>query len=97
LHTMATSHRDDMRKLEACLRNGAHQDACRIAHTLKGVAATLGARALAEAARAVDVRLREPSSAGYDDMAPLMATVTRQLEHLIEAIGHSAAARDKAP
>ena len=45
LRSMARTHRGDMAALATCLANGAQGDARRIAHSLKGVAATLGANA----------------------------------------------------
>ena len=88
LRSMAKMHREDMATLETCLANGAREDARRIAHSLKGVAATLGANALAEAARAVEVRLHEmPDGAIGADLAAAMAEVTRQIERLLETVG----------
>ena len=88
LRSMARTHRGDMAALATCLANGAQGDARRIAHSLKGVAATLGANALAEAARAVEVRLREMPNDSIDvDLSASMADVTRLLERLLETVG----------
>ena len=88
LRAMAVTHRGDMAALEKCLANGSRGDARRIAHSLKGVAATLGANALSDAVRAVEVRLLEIPDDSIDiDLAVLMAEVTRQLERLLETVG----------
>jgi len=87
LRAMVTAHSRDMHKLAACLQSGADADARRIAHSLKGVAATLGANALAAAAGAVETHLRERPAATADELRELMADVTALLERLIEKIG----------
>ena len=52
------------------------------------LAATLGANALSDAVRAVEVRLLEIPDDSIDiDLAVLMAEVTRQLERLLETVG----------
>jgi two-component system sensor histidine kinase/response regulator len=45
LHRFVESHVDDMMQLDASLAAGDHATARRLAHTLKGTGATLGARA----------------------------------------------------
>jgi two-component system, sensor histidine kinase and response regulator len=97
LRLMVTSHQDDMKVLATYLQQGNEVDARRIAHTLKGVAATLGATALSAAAKAVDVRLRH----GTADTAPgdfpaLIAEVDRQLKHLAAVVGIPASATTEA-
>ena len=85
LRTMTFAHRNDMEALADCLRRGAHEDARRIAHTLKGVAATLGANALSNAALAVEMKLRERPEITGGEMGDLLTAVTVRLERLIEA------------
>ena len=89
LRSMANSHRDDMELLEARLREGEHAEARRIAHTLTGVAATLGANALAEAARAVDESLREKPGLSPETISDLLAEVRSQLGKLRHVLGDS--------
>jgi HPt (histidine-containing phosphotransfer) domain-containing protein len=62
-----------------------------LAHSLKGVAATLGATELAAAARALETRLRE-EGARADDAAlrPLVAEFERALEPLVRLIRSAA-------
>jgi signal transduction histidine kinase/DNA-binding response OmpR family regulator len=64
LRTLVESHRNDMAQVQKLLVQQDREGARRIAHTLKGVAANLGARGLAEAARMLDNALREPATAG---------------------------------
>ncbi|MEF8699382.1 MAG: PAS domain S-box protein [Candidatus Accumulibacter sp. UW20] len=86
LRSMGTSHCNDMRELRACLQHGALNEASRIAHSLKGVAAMLGANALSDAARALETKLREGPEISGNEMTDLMAAVTFQLEQLMEVV-----------
>ncbi len=86
LRTMVAAHRDDMRKLDAYLEGGAHVDAIRTAHSLKGVAATLGACALSDAAATVEEHLRQHPEATATDILPLTAQVSTLLETLHEMV-----------
>ncbi len=88
--SMTTSHRNDMSALEACLQRGAHKDARRIAHTLKGVAATLGATVLSELAHALEMKLRENLDTTPSDIDELTVAVSLQLERLAEVVGNPA-------
>ena len=94
LRSMVEAHRDDMCKLADRQREGAHEDARRIAHTLKGVAATMGADALAEAARAVEEGLRAGAAVGPADLSAPIAEVDRQLDRLARALGLDGAPAD---
>ncbi len=89
LRSMASSHRDDMALLEAKLRGGEPTEARRIANTLMGVAATLGANALADAARRVDESLREKPDTDPESLRGAMAEVTAQLGRLGAALGEA--------
>ncbi|NEV64853.1 Hpt domain-containing protein [Thiorhodococcus minor] len=40
---LACEHADDMAKIRACLDTGDDAEACRLAHSLKGISSTLGA------------------------------------------------------
>ena len=86
LRSMITSHRNDMSELEACIQRDAHENARRIAHTLKGVAATLGAKALSEAANIVEKHLREHPEAKAEDIQEQMLKTSKLLESLHEIV-----------
>ncbi len=87
LRTMASTHREDMAQIEARLREGKREEARRIAHTLKGVAATLGADALADAARSVEERLREPTETSRENIEDLLVIVAARLNSMLAMIG----------
>lgn len=55
-------HRDSVAQLRSAWSQGQRVEAERSAHALKGVAATLGAERLAEAAAALERRLRKPAA-----------------------------------
>jgi CheY-like chemotaxis protein len=59
LNTFARGHADDIAQLRACLEAGEMTGAQRLAHTLKGLAATLGAEDLRQSALAVEQAVRE--------------------------------------
>jgi len=59
LQRFVDSHMDDMARVSALLVAGDQPTALRMAHSLKGAAATLGINYLAEAARHIEVTLRE--------------------------------------
>jgi PAS domain S-box-containing protein len=59
LHQFDTAHNDDIQKLSKHLDNGEEDDARRIAHTIKGVAATLGLSRLQEAAKKLEENIRQ--------------------------------------
>jgi len=86
LRLMAASHLNDMQEFISCRQRGAHQDAHRIVHTLKGVAATLGAKALSNAARELESRLRENPEIADGELRGHMTAVTLQLERLTEVV-----------
>jgi CheY-like chemotaxis protein/HPt (histidine-containing phosphotransfer) domain-containing protein len=82
LRAMVGAHRSDIQQLGASLRSGNHDEARRIAHTLKGAAATLGAAALAGAAKTIEDRLREKQDMSPELIAALAADVIEQLDDL---------------
>ena len=59
LRRLVASHSNDMTLLASSLAAGDHETALRLAHTLKGAAATLGVDQLSEAARGLELLLRE--------------------------------------
>jgi two-component system sensor histidine kinase/response regulator len=89
LRVLATTGRRDMQQLQACLQRGDREGARRIAHSMRGAAATLGANALSQAVLAVEGKLREAPEPPAGELADPVATVTRQLELLLEVVGAS--------
>jgi HPt (histidine-containing phosphotransfer) domain-containing protein len=57
LERFVASHRHDVAQLSRSLAEGDHANALRLAHTLKGTAATLGANHLASLARQLEMQL----------------------------------------
>jgi PAS domain S-box-containing protein len=86
LHLFAEHHGQDAARLAAQLDRGELREATMLAHSLKGVAATLGATELAEAARAVENRLREGAPAGDEAVQRHAADLARALEPLVRLI-----------
>ena len=54
-------HADDMDRLQSCLAKGERSEAVALAHALKGAAATLGARRIAEVARELELAAQNPA------------------------------------
>ncbi len=92
LRRFVESHADDMRQLTASLEVGDHDTAQRIAHTLKGTGAKLGANRLAAAATRLETILRSapeaatPEAGMRAEMRAEMAAVTRELGLLMAAL-----------
>ncbi len=58
LHELVTSHGEDATRIQEALALGNREDGQRIAHSLKGAAATLGANTLADVAMRLEQRLK---------------------------------------
>jgi PAS domain S-box-containing protein len=86
LKLFATHHGEDAAKLAGHLAQGDLRAATLVAHSLKGVAATLGATELAAAARALEQLLREGAAPGDAALRPLLAELARTLEPLVQLI-----------
>ncbi|MBN2886591.1 MAG: response regulator, partial [Chromatiaceae bacterium] len=84
----ASEHGEDIARLRAALAKGAGDEVRHLAHALKGVAATLGARALAESAERL-----EQAVPGEQNLEPCIADLEQRLAPLLSAI----AALDEAP
>jgi two-component system sensor histidine kinase/response regulator len=84
LNTFAKGHVDDIVRLRACLETGDMADALRLAHTLKGVAATLGAEDLRQCALAVEQAVREPQTTAH--LLDCIANLENLLLPLVVAI-----------
>ncbi len=87
LRRFALGHVDAIRDIRAALVEGRRADAERAAHTLKGVAGTIGARQLQREAGEVEAALRR--GATPEEVAPLLDPAERTLEHLITALVHA--------
>jgi CheY-like chemotaxis protein len=84
LRMFAQSHRQDMSLARKQLASGDNEAVRRLAHALKGVAATLGASVVADCAEALDNALR--ADAGLDDCMKLALVCEHELIQLVEAI-----------
>jgi two-component system sensor histidine kinase/response regulator len=82
LQQMATSHRDDAERISDCLARDDLEGARHIAHNLKGVAATLGASALAESATRLDNALRDAADVDRAAISSLNVAVAEHLGRL---------------
>jgi PAS domain S-box-containing protein len=89
LRMMATTHRTDMQEVETSVRQGDHDRARRIVHTLGGVAAMLGATALSGAVAVLESRLRATPAVDTSDIEKLTAAVSQQLQLLLEIVGNA--------
>jgi len=87
LDLFAQSHGEDMVRLRASLTAGESAETQRLAHTLKGVAATLGAKTLSQRALEFELALRERRSAADIELClqalegtltPLLAAIHQQ-------------------
>lgn len=87
---MVQEFRDDQREvarhIERALAAGDTVQAQMLAHTLKGLAATIGAQPLFETAKAVDDLLRIPDGRGAAAAHALMPTLHDQLAQTLEEI-----------
>jgi len=84
LRGFASKHRTDMQRLQACLLTGDLQTAQRVAHDLKGLAATLGAISLARLATQLDTALSQEAS--EVDSTALIEQCDAALAPLVKAI-----------
>ena len=87
LQLLGMTHRGDMPELLACVERGEPDVAEGMAHAIRGAAVTLGATALAEAVRVVEMRLREAPGTPACELAPQAAVVTLELERLLDVVG----------
>ncbi|MFM8330827.1 MAG: response regulator, partial [Candidatus Methylumidiphilus sp.] len=91
LRLLIDAHADDMTRVRALLRDQQFGDAQRLAHNLKGAAATLGASPLAGLAARLELALRRPGENGLvldglvDDLDAELASVAAAILALPEA------------
>jgi PAS domain S-box-containing protein len=86
LGRFTASHGDDMALLAVCRENGDKIAARRLAHTLKGTAATLGAEQLAVRAGRLEQMLEADEAVAGEDVRAEMEAVSRELEALTAVI-----------
>jgi two-component system sensor histidine kinase/response regulator len=74
-------HAADAARMRTHLAAGETQDAARVAHTLKGVAAMMGMAAVSDVAREIDTALREPTPnpGAIESALARLATVNEEL------------------
>ncbi|MDP2962476.1 MAG: PAS domain S-box protein [Sulfurimicrobium sp.] len=87
LEMFARGHAGDMAQLRKYYEAGAMDEALRLAHTLKGSAATLGAKALSQCALDLELALRELET---QDIEVRMMAVEAALTPLLTDIHHLA-------
>ena len=88
LNLFVASHCDDMATITTTLANHDQPSALRMAHSLKGAAATLGVNTVAEAAKQLETILRM-SAASADDSEQIrraMASIAQELATLATAL-----------
>jgi two-component system sensor histidine kinase/response regulator len=87
LRRFAASQGNAAGEIRTALAEGRHADAERGAHTLKGVAGSIGARALQSAAGDLEAALRRGD--GATAVAPLLARTADALAPLVTALTHA--------
>jgi PAS domain S-box-containing protein len=106
LRRFRESHGRFRADFDAALHGGDASAPARTAHTLRGTAGNIGARALASAAAALESACK--AGAGADDIAPLLAVVEQELTTVLaglakldgaatQAVAEDAAAQASAP
>jgi PAS domain S-box-containing protein len=87
LGRLVATHGDDMSRLEECLAAGEVEAARRLAHTLKGTAATLGADDLSATAAHLEALIKaNPQGLGSDAPGPEMEAVRQSMAALAAAL-----------
>ena len=87
LRRFAKGHADATREIRSALAAGRDAEAERVAHTLKGVAGSIGARQLQHDAAELEVALRRGATS--EDLEPLLDTVERTLDDLVGALART--------
>jgi two-component system, sensor histidine kinase and response regulator len=86
LRKFVSGQADAASRLRTALQSGAHDEARRIAHTLKGTAATIGAAAIAEQAGTVETMLGTPEPTPLADILALLAPAEAACAELVAAL-----------
>ncbi|KAB2919308.1 MAG: PAS domain S-box protein, partial [Dechloromonas sp.] len=89
------SHGDDTAAIRQCLLKGEREEARRLAHSLKGAAATLGATAVQAAAAASEAAIR--AEAGLATVEPLLDELATLYDDLGKCLRPLLAAPETAP
>ncbi|MBU3735850.1 MAG: response regulator, partial [Methylobacterium sp.] len=92
LRKFLLSQSDTLPRLRAALDRGDHEEAQRIAHTLKGVAGNIGAPAIQQQAAGLEERLGQAHD--REGIAPLLQSLDDSLQRLLTPL---AAALDQQP
>ena len=83
LSQFRASNKETVQKIEAALAEGDENTAARLAHTVKGVAANLGADTLAKASAELEIALKQRVMNG---LHPLLLEFDEELNRVINAI-----------
>jgi two-component system sensor histidine kinase/response regulator len=84
LKMFVANHPDTAGQMQAALREGRRAEALRLAHTLRGAAASIGARELSEAAAGIEVALA--SQAAISTVEPKVLRLGSRLDALVTAL-----------
>jgi HPt (histidine-containing phosphotransfer) domain-containing protein len=88
LRMFCEHHADDAQRIAQLISSGESGKARLAAHSLKGAAASLGARGIAEIASAIEGRLQsEPTGSAALDLAALVDEADARLSAVVEAAG----------
>jgi len=93
LHRFVDNHAGDMARVLESLAAGDRETARRLAHSIKGAAATLAAHHLAAAALALETRLRQGEGGQGDALRGEIGAVNEAFAALAAALPHSAGDR----
>ncbi|MBT4817117.1 MAG: response regulator, partial [Lentisphaerae bacterium] len=94
LRKFAESQASAAEDIRAALEAGDTEAAQRLAHTLKGLAGTIGAERLREASREVEVALED---GGADDACSLLPALEQRLQEVLDSLLRLAPEPDSAP
>ncbi len=93
LEKVVANHADTVTELRSALSNDDVTTAVRLAHTLKGIAATIGADTLSETAKILESRLlHSPNEPHETHLETLQTQLTSTIEHIRAALDASAPA-----
>lgn len=95
LRRYAIIHADDMDRLRLHLSQGEKDAACRLAHTLKGSSANLGATGIQHGAGALEAALKQGGDAA--DIVHLTDTLEASLHHLVMGLRDALPDEEAAP
>lgn len=86
LRQFDSGHRGDMDKINNALSNRDLDDASLIAHTLKGVSATLGLVHIQALSQKLENKIKQHKNGSFDDVSPLITRIHSALMMLNEAL-----------